>query len=83
MLELVERDAVDLLHFKLIKSGGLWSMRAMMAIAEAAGKPYMIGQMDEGMLATAAAVEAGAASQARNFEVHGYVRVAWQSYPRA
>lgn len=80
VLELIERDAVDLLHFKLIKAGGLWPMRAMMAIAEAAGKPYMIGQMDEGMLATAAAVEVGAASQARYFEVHGYVRVARQPF---
>jgi len=80
VLRLVERDAVDLLHFKLIKAGGLAPMRAMMAIAEAAGKPYMIGQMDEGMLATAAAVAVGGASQARYFEVHGYVRVARQPF---
>jgi L-Ala-D/L-Glu epimerase len=80
VLELVERDAVDLLHFKLIKAGGLAPLRAMMAIAEAAGKPYMVGQMDEGMLATAAAVHAGAASRAQYFEVHGYVRVASQPF---
>jgi L-alanine-DL-glutamate epimerase-like enolase superfamily enzyme len=80
VLELVKRDAVDLLHFKLIKAGGLTPLRAMMAIAEAAGKPYMIGQMDEGMLATAAAIHAGAASRAQYFEVHGYVRVARQPF---
>jgi L-alanine-DL-glutamate epimerase-like enolase superfamily enzyme len=80
VLRLVERGAVDLLHFKLIKAGGLAPLRAMMAIAEAAGTPYMIGQMDEGMLATAAAVHAGAASHARYFEVHGYVRVARQPF---
>jgi len=80
VLELVEHDAIDLLHFKLIKAGGLTPLRAMMAIAEAAGKPYMIGQMDEGMLATAAAVQAAAASSAQYFEVHGYVRVGRQPF---
>ena len=52
----------------------------MMAIAEAASIPYMIGQMDEGMLATAAAVHAGAASQALFFEIHGYKRVKFQPF---
>jgi L-Ala-D/L-Glu epimerase len=80
VLELIRRDAVDLLHFKIIKAGGLGPLRSMMAIAEAANKPYMIGQMDEGMLATAAAVQAGSASRARHFEVHGYVRVGAQPF---
>lgn len=34
-------------HFKRIKAGGFGPLRRMMAIAEAAGVPYMIGQMDE------------------------------------
>jgi L-alanine-DL-glutamate epimerase-like enolase superfamily enzyme len=80
VLHLIERRAVDLLHFKLIKAGGLAPLRAMMAIAEAAGTPYMVGQMDEGMLATAAAIHAGAASRARYFEVHGYARVRTQPF---
>ena len=80
VLELLQRDAVDLFHFKLIKAGGLAPLRSMMGIVEAAHKPYMIGQMDEGMLATAAAVHAGAASRARYFEVHGYVRVGRQPF---
>jgi L-alanine-DL-glutamate epimerase-like enolase superfamily enzyme len=80
VLDLIRREAVDLLHFKLIKAGGLAPLRAMMAIAEAASTPYMIGQMDEGMLATAAAVHAGAASRARYFEVYGYVRVGRQPF---
>ena len=75
VLELVERRAVDLLHFKLCKAGGFAPLRTMMAVAEAAGIPYMVGQMDEGMLATAAAVHAGAASRGRYFEVDGNKRV--------
>jgi len=80
VLELVERQAVDLLHFKLCKAGGFVPLQRMVAIAEAAGVPYMIGQMDEGMLATAAAVHAGAASGARYFEVDGNRRVTAQPF---
>lgn len=80
VLELVTTHAVDMLHFKIIKAGGLAPLKKMEAIAEAAGVPYMIGQMDEGMLATAAAVHAAAASHARFFEVHGYKRVASQPF---
>jgi L-alanine-DL-glutamate epimerase-like enolase superfamily enzyme len=40
----------------------------------------MVGQMDEGMLATAAAVHAGAASRARYFEVDGNKRVTAQPF---
>jgi len=80
ILHLIERQAIDMLHFKLIKAGGFAPLRAMMAIAEAADVPYMIGQMDEGMLATAAAVQAGAASRAKYFEVHGYKRVGVQPF---
>jgi L-Ala-D/L-Glu epimerase len=70
ILDLIERHAADMFHFKLIKAGGFVPLRRMTGMAEAAGLPYMIGQMDEGMLATAAAVHAGAASAASYFEVH-------------
>lgn len=80
VLELVERRAVDMLHFKLCKADGFAPLRTMMAIADAAGIPYMMGQMDEGMLATAAAVHAGAASRARHFEVDGNKRVTTQPF---
>jgi len=80
VLRLIEEHAVDMLHFKLIKAGGFVPLRAMTAIASAAGIPYMIGQMDEGMLATAAAVHAAASSQARFFEIHGYKRVRSQPF---
>lgn len=77
---LLDADAADLLHFKLAKAGGITRLFEMTAMADAAGKPYMIGQMDEGMLATAAAVHCGAACAARHFEVHGYVRVRRQPF---
>jgi L-alanine-DL-glutamate epimerase-like enolase superfamily enzyme len=80
VLRLVEEGAVDMLHFKLIKAGGFFPLRAMEAIAEAAGIPYMIGQMDEGMLATAAAVHAGTSSRAQWFEVHCYRDVKSQPF---
>lgn len=80
VLELIKKRAVDFLHFKLIKAGGFARLKMMMAIAEAANVPYMIGQMDEGMLATAAAVHAGAVSRARFFEVQCYNRVATQPF---
>ena len=70
VLRIIETGAADMLHLKLIKAGGFVPLRRMTGMAEAAGVPYMIGQMDEGMLATAAAVHAGAASAARYFEVH-------------
>lgn len=77
---LLNAGAADLLHFKLAKAGGITRLLEMAAMADAAGKLYMIGQMDEGMLATAAAVHCGAACAARHFEVHGYVRVRRQPF---
>jgi L-alanine-DL-glutamate epimerase-like enolase superfamily enzyme len=80
VLTLVQEQAVDMLHFKLVKAGGFVPVRRMMAIAEAAEIPYMVGQMDEGMVATAAAVQCAAASRAAFFEVHGHKRVAMQPF---
>jgi L-alanine-DL-glutamate epimerase-like enolase superfamily enzyme len=80
VLELIERRAVDLIHVKLCKAGGFAPLRTMLAIAETAGVPCMVGQMDEGMLATAAAAHAGAASRARYFEVDGNKRVTAQPF---
>jgi hypothetical protein len=52
----------------------------MVAIAEAAGRPYLIGQMDEGMLATAAAMQCGLCANAISYELWGYQRVATQPF---
>jgi len=78
VLRLVEMRAADDFHLKLCKAGGPTRLRQMMSIAEAAGLPYLIGQMDEGMLATAAAVQCAVASRASHFGIFGYRRVGWQ-----
>ena len=80
ILRLIESQAVDLIHFKACKAGGLFPLRTMMALAEAAGISYMMGQTSEGMLATAAAVHAGAASRAKYFEVNSDRRIASQPF---
>jgi L-alanine-DL-glutamate epimerase-like enolase superfamily enzyme len=58
-------------HLKLVKLGGLApALRAARALA-AAGVPCMIGQMNEGGLATAAALHLCAATQPRFAELYG------------
>jgi L-Ala-D/L-Glu epimerase len=80
LLRLLEADAVDGFHFKLCKAGGMGALMRMVAIAETAGRPYLIGQMDEGMLATAAAVQCGLCANALSYELWGYQRVASQPF---
>lgn len=80
LLRLVAVGAVDGFHFKLAKAGGIRKLMGMIAIAEAAGLPYMIGQMDEGMLATAAGLHCAAASNPLSCELWGYQRVASQPF---
>lgn len=80
LLRLLREEAVDGFHFKLCKAGGIGRLMGMIAITEAAGRPYMIGQMDEGMLATAAAVQCGLTAEALSFELWGYQRVAVQPF---
>jgi len=55
-------------------------LMAMVAIAEAAKLPYMLGQMDEGMLATAAGLHCAAAAQPFTCELFGFRRVARQPF---
>ncbi|SEQ28168.1 L-alanine-DL-glutamate epimerase [Faunimonas pinastri] len=58
-------------HLKLVKLGGLRpALRAGQALA-AAGVPFMIGQMNEGGLATAAALHLCAALKPRFAELYG------------
>jgi len=80
LVRLIRYEAVDRCHFKLVKAGGLQPVVSMMGIAEAAGVPYMVGQMDEGMLATAAAVHAAAVGSTPYGEVWGYQRVHEQPF---
>ncbi len=81
LLALIAADAVDGIHVKLCKAGGIRKLMAMLAIAEAAGLACMIGQMDEGMLATAAGLHCAAAAPAPlSCELWGYQRVASQPF---
>lgn len=80
LLRLIEADAADGFHFKICKAGGIGAVMRMVGIAEAAGRPYLIGQMDEGMLATAAAVQCGLCANALSYELWGYQRVASQPF---
>lgn len=80
LLALLRAEACDGFHFKLCKAGGIGALMQMVGIAEAAGRPYMIGQMDEGMLATAAAVQCGLAADGLSYELWGYQRVAAQPF---
>jgi L-alanine-DL-glutamate epimerase-like enolase superfamily enzyme len=58
-------------HLKLIKFGGLRPLIAAGKKLTAAGIPIMVGQMNEGALATAAAAHAAIALQALGNELYG------------
>ncbi|MCQ6562962.1 mandelate racemase/muconate lactonizing enzyme family protein [Paenibacillus mendelii] len=72
---IASEGAADLVHLKIIKAGSIDNLQRMMAVAESFRIPYMLGQMDEGRLATAALVHIAAASRASHFEVWGFQRV--------
>jgi L-alanine-DL-glutamate epimerase-like enolase superfamily enzyme len=80
LLRLIREEAADSFHFKLYKGGGIAQMMRMAAIAESAGFSYVIGQSDEGMLATAAAVHCGLVCRAKSYELWGFHRIAAQPY---
>ena len=71
----IEMGAVDGLHIKLIKCGGIYNAVRLMNLAKAHEIDFMIGGMDEGMMAVAAAVQCGAVAETNLFEVHGHVRI--------
>lgn len=71
----VELGILDGIHIKLIKCGGIYNAVRLMTLAKAHEIEFMIGGMDEGMMAVAAAVQCGAIAQTRLFEVHGHVRI--------
>lgn len=58
-------------HLKLIKTGGITPALDAVRRLEAAGVPYMIGQMNEGGLATAAAAHLALASSPVAAELYG------------
>jgi L-alanine-DL-glutamate epimerase-like enolase superfamily enzyme len=80
LLRIIELRAADAVHLKLVKAGGVRKLMAMTATAEAAGLPYLLGQMDEGTLATAAALHCAAAAAPLSCELWGFQRVGSQPF---
>jgi len=80
LMRLIEMRAADALHLKLVKAGGVRALMTMVAIAEVAGLPYLLGQMDEGTLATAAALHCAVAAAPLSCELWGFQRVGSQPF---
>lgn len=80
LLRIIAMRAADGVHLKLVKAGGVRRLLAMTAIAEAAGVPYLVGQMDEGTLATAAALHCAAVAAPLSCELWGFQRVGSQPF---
>jgi L-alanine-DL-glutamate epimerase-like enolase superfamily enzyme len=53
-LEIVKRSVADIINIKLMKCGGLYRAMQILAIAEAAGVPCILGSMAESSIASAA-----------------------------
>jgi L-alanine-DL-glutamate epimerase-like enolase superfamily enzyme len=70
-MTLVRLGAVGMFHVKLVKAGGLHRARQLLALAEAARLPYLVGQMNEGALATVAAAHLTLASRPKYAELYG------------
>lgn len=66
---------IDGVHIKLVKCGGISNALRMMHIAEAHGLGFIMGGMDEGMLAVAAAVHCGAVANTKLFELNNHRRI--------
>ncbi|MGH7319062.1 MAG: mandelate racemase/muconate lactonizing enzyme family protein, partial [Candidatus Rokuibacteriota bacterium] len=64
VVRLARERAADLLHLKLNKVGGIAGLSRAAAVAEAAGLQVMVGQPNEGRLATAAAAHGAMAVKA-------------------
>ncbi len=77
---IIELRAADAVHLKLVKAGGIRTLMAMTALADAAGLPYLLGQMDEGSLATAAALACAAAAAPLSCELWGFQRIEVQPF---
>lgn len=68
----IARDrAADLLHLSLARLGGIAGLRRAAAVARAGGLGIMIGQANEGGLATAAAAHCARAIPAAHLELGG------------
>jgi L-alanine-DL-glutamate epimerase-like enolase superfamily enzyme len=70
-MTLIRLGAAGMFHVKLVKAGGIHRARQLLALAEAARLPVLMGQMNEGMLATATAAHLALASSAKYAELYG------------
>ena len=70
-MTLIRLGAAGMFHVKLAKAGGFQRARQLIALAEAARLPYVMGQMNEGMLATVAAAHAALAAAPKYAELYG------------
>jgi L-alanine-DL-glutamate epimerase-like enolase superfamily enzyme len=70
-MTLIRLGAVGMFHVKLVKAGGLHRARQLLALAEAARVPCLMGQMNEGMLATVAAAHLTLAAGPKYAELYG------------
>lgn len=61
-MQLAEADAVDVFNISVIAIGGITAARKVLAIAEAAGKDWLVGTTQELSIGSAAAAHLGAAS---------------------
>jgi len=75
IMNLISADAADLFHLKVAKLGGVLNTRRAISIIEASGKDYIMGQMNEGALATSAAIHCAASSYPRYHELEMPFRI--------
>ncbi|MFX3617385.1 MAG: mandelate racemase/muconate lactonizing enzyme family protein [Sporolactobacillus sp.] len=75
VMQIAGMSLADAVHLKYIKAGTIERLKKMIAIADSAHLPYMLGQMDEGRLATAAIVQIAASAATNHFEVCCFRRV--------
>jgi len=54
-IEIIKRDAADMINIKLMKAGGIFKARQIATVAEAAGIPCIVGCMEETKVSITAA----------------------------
>ncbi len=79
--EIGKNNAADAVHLKYIKAGSYEKLKAMIDIAEVNHQDYMLGQMDEGRLATAAILNVAATVKGNKFEVSCFKHVSEKNDP--
>lgn len=78
VLRIAERRAADLVKVKVMRSGGLHRARKVLAVAEAAGLPVVVGSGHESSIGVAAELHLATASRAVPYagEMVGQLRLA-------